>query len=199
VSRTSNKNRRRSSSRRSQQSSSASLTPWLIGGAVAVVVIGLVVTLVNQGGAGNIEGLQSFGTQDRSHTSSPVTYAQTPPVGGAHSSSWQNCGIYDTPVPNELGVHSMEHGAVWITYQPELPAASVEQLRSLARGRGYALLSPYPGLPQPIFASAWGVQISASDAADPRLSQFIARYMQGPQTPEPGAVCIGGLGVPIER
>jgi hypothetical protein len=196
MSRTSNKNRRRSSSRRSQQAS-ASLTPWIIGGAVAVLVIGLVVTLVNQGGT--IEGLQTFGSPERGHTSSPVTYPQTPPVGGAHSSSWQNCGIYDTPVPNELGVHSMEHGAVWITYQPDLPAESVAQLRALIRGRGYGLLSPYEGLPQPIYASAWGVQISTSDPADPRLNQFIARYMQGPQTPEPGAVCTNGLGVPIER
>jgi Protein of unknown function (DUF3105) len=182
-----------------KKQSSSSLAPWLIGGAFAVVAVGLFVSLVSRGGLSNIEGLQTFGSPSRGHTAAPVSYAQTPPVGGDHSATWQNCGIYDTPVPNELGVHSMEHGAVWITYQPDLPAATVEQLRNLARGRGYTLLSPYEGLPQPIFASAWGVQISATDASDPRLNQFISRYIQGPQTPEPGAVCTGGLGSPIAR
>ncbi|HET9972943.1 MAG TPA: DUF3105 domain-containing protein [Streptosporangiaceae bacterium] len=36
-----------------------------------------------------------------------------------------NCGIYDQPVPNERAVHNMEHGAIWITYQPSLPQAQV--------------------------------------------------------------------------
>lgn len=199
MSKSTSKSRRRSSGGRRKAPASGSLAPWLIGGAVAVVVVGLFVSLVSRGGLNDIEGLQSFGSPARGHTSAPVSYAQTPPVGGDHSSNWQNCGVYDTAVPKELGVHSMEHGAVWITYQPDLPAAAVEQLRGLVRGRGYTLLTPYEGLPAPIFASAWGVQISASDASDPRLGQFIARYIEGPQTPEPGAACIGGLGSPISR
>ncbi|HET9966829.1 MAG TPA: DUF3105 domain-containing protein [Streptosporangiaceae bacterium] len=59
------------------------------------------------------------------HVARPVTYSGTPPVGGRHNATWMNCGIYDQPVPNERAVHNMEHGAIWITYQPSLPQAQV--------------------------------------------------------------------------
>jgi hypothetical protein len=139
----------------------------------------------------------TFNNLPRDHSEAPQQYAQTPPAGGVHSSVWQNCGIYDQPVRNENAVHSLEHGAVWITYRPDLPEASIETLRRLARGHSHVLLSPYPDLPQPIVATAWGLQLPLTDAADPRLPTFISRYEKGPQTPEPGAVCTGGTGTPI--
>ncbi len=137
------------------------------------------------------EGVQTFGTLSRDHTELPVTYPQTPPVGGAHSPVWQNCGFYDKPVGNVHGVHSMEHGAVWITYQPDLPADQVDILRKQAQ-QSYVLVSPYPGLPSPVVASAWSNQLKLDSASDPRLDQFVRYFRQGPQTPEPGAPCTGG-------
>lgn len=37
-----------------------------------------------------------------------------------------------------------------------------------------------------------GDQIRATSASDPRIEQFIKAFLQGPQTPEPGAACSGG-------
>jgi hypothetical protein len=71
------------------------------------------------------------------------------------------------------------------------------RLRTLVRGRSYALLSPYPDLPAPVVASAWGLQLRVENAGDERLGRFLVKYMQGPQTPEPGAVCYAGVGAPI--
>lgn len=146
---------------------------------------------------GDIVGVQTFTGLTRNHTAAPVTYAQVPPVGGDHSPAWLNCGIYTQTVHNENAVHSMEHGAVWITYQPNLADNSVSQLQNLVRGHGYVLLSPYPSLPSPVVASAWGLQLKVNSAYDPRLALFIQKYENGPQTPEPGAPCSGGLGSPI--
>jgi hypothetical protein len=166
--------------------------------ALIVVALGLgAAALVYARSAEMISGVVTFSNLSREHVSGPVTYPQVPPVGGPHSPVWLNCGIYDQPVPNENAVHSLEHGAVWITYQPGLPVADVARLRSLVRNQAYVILSPYPGLPAPVVASAWGVQLRATGADDPRLAQFIQRYEQGPQTPEPGAPCSGGIGVPI--
>ena len=53
----------------------------------------------------------------RNHTTKPVQYPQNPPVGGDHSAQYLTCGVYTSPVPNENGVHDLEHGAVWITYR----------------------------------------------------------------------------------
>lgn len=174
---------------------------WITIGVVIVLLLGSIAAVVmsNQSVAipDTIAGVTTFDNLPRNHVQGTVNYRQTPPVGGNHSPVWQNCGIYDQPVQNENAVHSLEHGAVWITYQPNLPAAQVQQLRSLVQGRGYTLLSPYPNLPGPIFASAWGLQLKVDSASDPRLPQFIAKYAQGQQTPEPGAACSGGTGVPI--
>ncbi len=130
------------------------------------------------------------------HTEGNVDYEQTPPAGGEHSPVWQNCGFYGEPIPEENAVHSLEHGAVWITYSPDLPQGQVEQIKELAGDNSYVLASPYPDLPAPVVGSAWGKQITLESADDPRLERFASDFQQGPQTPEPGAVCTGGTGEP---
>lgn len=95
----------------------------------------------------------TFSGLSRNHSAGPVTYAQTPPAGGDHSAAWENCGIYRSPVPNENAVHSLEHGAVWITCRPDLPADQVTALQSLVCSQPYGLLSPYVGLPSPVVAT----------------------------------------------
>lgn len=137
-------------------------------------------------------GVQSFPDQSRDHVEGTVAYARTPPVGGDHSPIWQNCGFYAAPVQNENAVHSLEHGAVWVTYRPDLPGDQVDTLRLLAEEQTFVLVSPFPGLPAPVVASAWGVQLSLDSAGDTELDQFVRAFRQGPQTPEPGASCSGG-------
>jgi hypothetical protein len=138
----------------------------------------------------SLDAVQTFEVT-RDHTTEAVTYAQSPPVGGDHNPSWLNCGVYDEPVQDELAVHSLEHGAVWVTYRPDLPADQVQALDD-ALPDTYIVLSPREGLPSPVVASAWGVQLQLTGADDPRLPEFVKTYRQGPQTPEPGAACTGG-------
>lgn len=174
--------------------------PWLwLGPLLALVILaagGIALARRGLGSGGPITGVATFGNLSKDHQAGALSYPQTPPVGGTHNPVWQNCGIYDAPILDENALHSLEHGAVWIAYRPDLAAAAVEQLRSLVRGRGHALLSPYAGLPAPVVASAWGVQLKVDSAADARLAQFVAKYEQGLQTPEPGATCQGGTGTP---
>jgi Protein of unknown function (DUF3105) len=150
-----------------------------------------------------IVGVQTYKVASRDHVTTPVTYAQTPPVGGPHNATWLTCGIYDTPVPNENAVHDLEHGAVWITYQPTLPASQIATIRNLALaqpvtlGSRYVTVSPYPGLPSPVVASAWGIQLKLDNASDKRLAEFVDKYRLGPQNLEPGSSCTGGIGSPI--
>jgi uncharacterized protein DUF3105 len=130
-------------------------------------------------------------TVTRNHTTQPVTYEQTPPVGGDHNPTWLNCGVYTAPVPNELAVHALEHGAVWVTYRSDLPAGQVERLVDVVPDT-YMVVSPFEDLPAPVVASAWGAQLQLTGVDDPRLEEFITKYRQGAQTPEPGASCTGG-------
>jgi hypothetical protein len=188
----------RNDSRVRSKSSSRNTLLWIAGiGAAIVATTALAFVLMAPPAVPTLDGVVKYDNLSRNHSEAPQTYSQTPPVGGVHSSVWQNCGIYDQPVRNESAVHSLEHGAVWITYQPDLPAAAIDQIRSLARGHSHVLVTPYPNLPKPVVASAWGLQLPLDDASDQRLSLFISRYESGPQTPEPGAVCTGGTGTPL--
>jgi hypothetical protein len=143
-----------------------------------------------------IPGVETFEVTSADHTTDPVDYTQDPPAGGPHDPSWQRCMVYDAPVRNENAVHSQEHGAVWITYQPDLAESDREILAELAEGQQYLLISPYPGLEDPVVASAWGAQLRLDDVNDPRLRAFIDRYAGN--GPERGATCDTGVESTLE-
>lgn len=171
----------------------------LVGTAVLVVaVVVSAVVLLNRPGSAVAEatGEVTFADQTRGHVAGSVNYSVTPPVGGDHAEVWQNCGIYTEPIPNEPAVHSLEHGAFWITYQPDLPADQVTTLQAAVRNQPYGLLSPMSGLPAPVVASAWGVQLKLDSANDPRLARFVAAHADGAKAPEPRGECTGGVGIP---
>ena len=165
---------------------------------IAVIVGGLAAWLFiprkgsyTSGGSGDvIAGVQTYRNLP-GHTESPVTYAQTPPAGGEHHPTWLNCGIYTEAVPNVYAVHSLEHGAVWVTYDRQLSADALATLREHLPST-YVVLSPYGGLPAPIVLSAWNVQLHLQTPDDPRLPRFFEEYWRNQNVPEPGAPCTGG-------
>lgn len=124
------------------------------------------------------------------HVITEVDYDQLPPVGGPHNPLWLNCGAYEMPIPNENVVHSMEHGAVWIAYSPDLAESSVATLEADLPAT-YAVLSPYPDAPAPIVLSAWGNQLFVESADDPRVAAFVKAFRSSGEAPEIGAPCDG--------
>ncbi|MFE3719743.1 DUF3105 domain-containing protein [Streptomyces cyaneofuscatus] len=146
---------------------------------------------------GAIAGLKSWDTAElgRAHPTGDVDYPMTPPVGGDHNPSWLNCDgdVYEKAVPNVNAVHSLEHGAVWVTYSTKAADADVAKLAERVRSTPFTLMSPYAEQEGAITLSAWGKQVTVDSADDRRVDQFLAQYVQGPQTPEPGAPCTGGL------
>jgi hypothetical protein len=130
----------------------------------------------------------------RNHVTKPVTYPMKPPVGGDHNPVWMNCDgdVYKNPIPDVNAVHALEHGAVWVTYNDKAADADVKTLGAKVEKTPYSLMSPYKDQGGAIMLSAWGKQVTVNDAADPRVNQFFTKYVQGPQTPEPGAACTGG-------
>jgi len=158
-------------------------------------------------------GKADSGTLAHEHVTGPVTYAVTPPVGGPHSATWMNAGVYTKPIPNERAVHSLEHGAVWITYDPDLPAAQVKQLVALVNKQSYVDessagttgqanrfvdLSPWASnsLPSKIVISSWGYQLRVSSPTDSRLQQFVDTFRHAQKyAPEYGSSVDG---IPVQ-
>lgn len=170
------------------------LTIWIPLGVVVVALVGLLLYRIFQP---ELEGVLTFGTQARDHDQeAEFAEAGLPPTGGAHNPRWQNCGIYDTPVDNSLAVHSLEHGAVWLSYHSDLSVEKVEALRDLVRGKTYTLMAPFPDLQGDVVMSSWSRQLVIESIPDERVADFISQYRQ--QGPEPGAACTGGVGTPIQ-
>lgn len=180
---------------------------WVVGSTAAVAVVGLVIASFafapappTSYQAGNstgreISGVETF--QNRSdHVQGAVTYEQNPPAGGPHNPIWLNCGVYTQPQQNENAVHSMEHGAVWITYDPaRVDQAGIDALKAVMPS-SYALLSPYPDMDTPIAVSAWNHQLTLDDPNDPRIAEFFTEYWRSQNAPEPNAACSGAIDGP---
>jgi hypothetical protein len=179
---------------------------WIVGSAAGVLVVAVIVASIvftprpaeyaafDSTGA-DIEGVETF-ENETEHVEGAVDYPQSPPAGGPHSAAWLNCGIYDEPQANENAVHSLEHGAVWVTYDPQV--VGDDELAALRAHlpRTYAILSPYPGLPSPIVLSAWNAQLQIESADDERIPQFLEEYWRSQNVPEPNALCTGALDGP---
>ncbi|PVE13934.1 DUF3105 domain-containing protein [Streptomyces scopuliridis] len=132
----------------------------------------------------------------RNHVTEAVTYPMTPPVGGDHHQVWMNCqgDVYKEAVQDVNAVHSLEHGAVWVTYNDKASDADVKALGEKVEKTPYSFMSPVKNQAGALMLSAWGKQVTVDSATDPRVDQFFTKYVQGEQTPEPGAACTGGMG-----
>jgi hypothetical protein len=101
---------------------------------------------------------------------------------------WLKCQAYASELPKVNAVHSLEHGAAWVTYLPSTSTAEVAQLDQLVGlNTEYVMVSPYAGQDSPIVLSAWGAQLKVTTPSDPRVVEFIRAY--GGNGPESKVTC----------
>lgn len=121
------------------------------------------------------------------HTEDPVSYGTKPGAGGPHNPQWLTCRAYSDPVLEEMAVHTLEHGAIWITYQPDLPAADIDALEGFTRSN-QVMSSPYPGLDSPVVLTAWARRLPLDTVDTAVIDQFI-RAFRDATAPEIAAAC----------
>jgi len=172
--------------------------PWALGGTGVVVLVAFIY-FVSAGLTSEVSGIPD-GVVDvpvdgALHVDGEVDYGEHP-AGGDHNAIWLNCGRYDQPVPEENAVHSLEHGAIWITYPTGSDSVFVDALAPYAN-QLKVIVSPVDGQTSPVLVTGWGVQLETDDPADSRIDQFIAAFIGGGNAPEPGGRCDGGVGQPL--
>lgn len=171
-----------------------------------VMIVGLVIAafwfLFLRGGTpdeiGGHELTKFSGEGTGQHEDGPLTYPMTPPVQGAHAPQWAQCGVYAEQVPNENFVHSLEHGAVGLLYDPaRADIEDIRQLEDLARNSdGEVLSAPYAGM-EPVYSIvSWGERMDL-DAFDlPAIREYIDAFRG--KGPEAGATCDNTEDTPFE-
>jgi hypothetical protein len=139
-----------------------------------------------------IEGVEAFRIASQQHVGGRVDYPVLPPPGGPHDPVWARCGFHDEPIRQEHLVHDLEHGAVWLAYDPDLPADDLAVIEALA-GSAKVVAAPYPDLAEgeAVVATAWARQLRLPTVDDERLEQFVVQYEDGSQAPEAGVTCTG--------
>ena len=141
------------------------------------------------------KGVKTYSANTSNLVEGDIQYARNPPTNGNHSPMWQNCGFYSEPIQEETAVHSMDHGVVWITYRPNLPADQIEALRPYGKEE-YVIVSPYPDLPAPVVATSWRNQLYLDGAEDPSLREFVNEFRVSEISPLSGNRCSLGVGEP---
>jgi hypothetical protein len=184
--------------------------PFPVGFAVgatvlAVALIGVLVYAANNQGVADksslkyaqskVSGLTNIKGLERNHKAGVLAYADQgaeAPIGGNHNQTPQSCQAYTAPISNVHAVHSLEHGAVWATYNPKTATKDdIAALTKLVTGSSSRMLSPYPGLDSTISLQAWGERLKVGSAKDSRVQEFFNLFTDGPQTQEVGATCVG--------
>ncbi|MDC0743386.1 DUF3105 domain-containing protein [Polyangium mundeleinium] len=135
-----------------------------------------------------------------------VSYETNPPSGGNHWGQWAAFKKYTTPVPREMYVHDLEHGAVVLAHRcdgacPEVVEALEEVFDEaaadplcLSAGAGpkaRLVLTPDADLDTPIAAAAWGATYTATCLDKASLAAFVAEaYGKGPED-----ICYDGVDI----
>ena len=148
---------------------------------------------------------------DRADQGYYITY---PPTSGTHSPSWDRCGIFLEPVPEEIQVHNLEHGFVIIQYNSD-DSAFINELESVARDLPdwplYYMFAPYPDMERPIALTAWNRLLFLDSVDEDAIREFADAYQaRGPEVargcdpsglmeqgvPDPTAIPEGGATEP---
>ena len=80
-------------------------------------------------------------------------------------------------------MHGLEDGGVVINYQPDLDKATVDKLAEIANlyiktpGKENIIMSPYPGLSNPIVLTTWGRMDRLDTLDETRIRAFVDAYV----------------------
>ncbi len=103
-------------------------------------------------------------------------YNSNPPTSGWHyGDGVGGAGIHDSEVPDELLVHSLEHGAVILTYNENLPQSEIENLKQIFRQTtGKGIMVPRKNLDVPVALTSWGRLLKLQTIDEKTIKEFFA-------------------------
>ena len=137
--------------------------------------------------------IASFSTNNggqNNHTA-PYDYTEettgiNPPVSGRHDPVPAECGTHSVKIPDENFVHSLEHGAVAILYDPkEVELPDIKKIEGIVFDYDDDVLSaPYPGLPDPVVVASWSRKMALDGFDEEAITEYIDTFRDTEPAPE---------------
>ena len=102
-------------------------------------------------------------------------YNSNPPTSGPHwGDGTAGPGIKDQEVPDELLVHSLEHGAAIVSYKPDLPKDQIEKIKNaFSSASGKSILVPRKNLDVPVALTSWNRLLKLKTIDTAKIKAFI--------------------------
>ncbi len=150
-------------------------------------------SLPDRGNTSLLTGVEQYPSEGREHVpaGTDITYNTMPPTSGPHYDQTASAGFYtDRPPLGEL-VHSLEHGAVIIYYEPTqiTPEAreNLERYATTHTGTWQSVIvvpTPVEDPTAPYVLTAWRHKLSMNTYDTETVRAFIAEYVgRGPENP----------------
>jgi len=165
--------------------------PWVLG--VGVAVLAFIGWLAWENRPMSVSSGDLMGEEVKFVSTAHVATASelqipagVPPAGGPHFVNPLPGGVYTEPVDDGRVIHSLEHGLVWISYQPgAVDDAQVKALTELVDGRKRDLvLSPRPENRDALVIVSWGRRLVVKPGDMDTVKKFISTNLN--RSPEPG-------------
>lgn len=175
--------------RRIAQARRSKLAKRLIAVGVGLIALGAIIFGFAQfvrrpadGGPG-----EALPDQGAPHVSlgTPFDYNSNPPTSGPHFANPAEWGVYQEGIADQILIHNLEHGGIWIAYSPRIDAGLVAKLEAFHHEFGRKIIvAPRQANDADIALAAWNHldKFSASEYSEERVRAFIKAYRnRGPE------------------
>ena len=158
-----------------------------IGIATVILLVGGISLLSNSGSSPKSLMGQTVRITGRTHfpQGTPIHYNTNPPAEGNHYPNPQPAGIYPTPPPDGNLVHSLEHGAVILWYNPKkLSSKQIDTVKNIfnkAPGDKNIMVAR-TSMDVPLALTSWGRILKLNSIDEKTIDAFFnANVDQGPE------------------
>jgi len=133
----------------------------------------------------SLEGkVEEFEIEGRDHVpaGTSVEYQTNPPTSGDHLAQAENWGVYDMEIDDKAGVHSMEHGGIWISYK-DISEEDITILKEIGKQNSQSMVvSPRSTNDNNVVIASWGKMMKLEAVDKVLIQKYIDTYKN--QSPE---------------
>lgn len=159
---------------------------WTVAALILIAAGGRAIVAYNRYSSDNQPGVL-YPEQGREHMAAGTAfqYNSNPPTSGPHAGNDAEWGVYDKELSDDVLIHNLEHGGIWISYKPGINPEIVSKLDAIAKEFGRkVIMAPRAANDADIALAAWTRldKFSAAEFSEERVKRFIKAYInRGPE------------------